>query len=547
MRPQKESCQMTSLRLLMKKNRDLYLFGLKTSTLIGLYIFILLASPSFSNKNNFDSIYFETAVNISAKDISKAIHVADSLYQHSTSEIHRVKALMLSSSLFQQKGDLKRSIHYAEKADQLAVKHQLYDWEARIAGFLSTQFRIMGLYEEGEIYLEKGKNVSLKIENQQMKVLYLGMIYQETAYYEIEYERYNNAYKNAVEAEKNFKKIEDELNRNYFLATNEELLGRICIGLKKWEDATKHYNSALEKLSKVTQENAMLSGFIYSGLGRVYLEKRNLSVSIENLSKAEKIVDQADYLELKIEVYKALADYYQFSKDYANYSIYNDKYIESLKLSEKKKKESISSFVSSTKSQKNRLTNNRNILLIVSITLLVVIILIFLWHRKTRKSDFERFKLLMARMRENQQRKEQEIEEKEEEQQDEKEPDRKRIMSDSVEIKILNDLDEFEKGTKYTEKQISLPILAGILSTNTKYLSYVLKTHKQKDFNSYINELRISYIIEKIKNNSTFRNYKLSALAEECGFSSHSKFSAVFKSITGLSPSSFLEYIQKNE
>src|SRR5690606_1929286 len=106
---------------MLMKNRDLHLFGLKLSTFIGLYICILLTSLSFSNKNNFDSIYFETAVNISAKDINRAIKIADSLFKNSTSEIYQVKALMLSSSLFQNKGEIKQSIHYAEKADKLAV------------------------------------------------------------------------------------------------------------------------------------------------------------------------------------------------------------------------------------------------------------------------------------------------------------------------------------------------------------------------------------------------------------------------------------------
>lgn len=518
------------------ENRGLQLLLLKKSALfIGLYTFFTLSIPiSFSQKDNFDSIYFETAINISANNINKAIEIADSLYQNSTSEIHQIKALMLSSSLFQQKGEIKQSIQYAEKADKLSVKHQLYDWEARIAGFLSTQYRLMGMYEEGEVYLQKGKSVSNKITNDQTKGLYLGLIYQETAYYEIEYENFNFAYEAAKKAEEYFLKIQDEKNQNYFLATNEELLGRILIRQQKWDDALIHYNTAFEKISKVTQNNAMLSGFIYSGMGRIYLEKGNISASLENLSKAEKIVDQSDYLELKIEVYKTLADYYQYSKDYTNYSIYNEKYVESLKLSEKKKKESISSFVSSTKSQGQSLIFNRNIFITISIVLLIGLILFFIWHKRIRKRDMKNFELIINEI-------------KSEEEPKEKKKEYKKIMSDSVEIKILTDLDEFEKGTKYTDKQISLPILAGIINTNTKYLSYVLNTHKNKDFNSYINDLRIKYIIEKIKNNNTFRNYKLSVLAEECGFSSHSKFSAVFKSITGLSPSRFLEYLQQNE
>jgi AraC-like DNA-binding protein len=288
----------------------------------------------------------------------------------------------------------------------------------------------------------------------------------------------------------------------------------------------------------------MLSGFIYSGLGRVYLEKKNLKSAFENLLKAEKIVEQSDYLELKIEVYKTLADYYQVSKDFEKYAAYNDKYVEALKLSEEKKKESITDFVKTTKSRGKVLVHNRNILLIVSIGLCILLILILIWNRRSRKRDRERFREVMNRMRQAQLERE---EEKSLPAESEKKDPNRKIMSDAIEAKIVKDLKEFERGSKYTDKQISLSILAGILNTNTKYLSHVLNTYLNKDFNTYINELRIKYIIEKIQQNDKFKNYKLSVLAEECGFSSHSKFSAVFKSVTGLSPSTFLEYLEESK
>jgi AraC-like DNA-binding protein len=377
-----------------------------------------------------------------------------------------------------------------------------------------------------------------------MKKLYLGVIYQETAYYEIEYEKYKKAYKAAKTADNYFKQLTySEQDRDYFLATNEQLLGQICIELKKWDEAYDHYTNAQEKLTKVTQENAMLSGFIYSGLGRVYLEKKDMTAALENLQKAEKIVEQSDYLELKIQVYKTLADYYQLSKDISKYSEYNDKYVESLELSEKKKKESISDFVKTTKSEGKVLAYNRNVLLIVSIALCVLVVLIFVWHRRSRKRDRERFREVMNRMKQAQD--ETEGEKSQPEVSEKKDPNRK-IMSDAIEEKILKDLKEFERGKKYTDKQISLSMLAGMLNTNTKYLSHVLNTYLNKDFNTYINELRVKYIIEKIEQNEKFKNYKLSVLAEECGFSSHSKFSAVFKSVTGFSPSTFLSYMEES-
>lgn len=531
----------------MKRHICLDPFSTILLTVQGIFMMLLLSATALAqtNKtaNKFDSIYFETAVHVSATDINRAIAIADSLYTNSESELHQLKALMLSSTLFQQKGELKKSIRYATMADKIAVKNKFYDWEARIAGFLSTQYRILGLYDQGEVYLEKGKNVSKLIENEQIKILYLGLIFQETAYYEMEHSQYERAHKAVKTAEGYFVRLADEVNKNYFLATNEELFGRTCIGLKRWDEALKHYNTAIERLETITQQDAMLNGFVNSGLGRVYFEKKEPELAMEHLKKAEQIVQQSDHLELKIEVYKTFSDYYKSEDDYKNYSVYHDNYMEAFQANEKKKKQSIDNFVNTIQQRDKSLSFNYRILVIVSIFLVLMSVATVIWHRKSKQRDFERFKLIMKKLKEQNREEESPIANLEEEPAGK---DKKRLISEAVEAKLLSDLDEFEKTARYTDNQISLPMLAGILNTNTKYLSYVLKTHKSKDFNTYINELRIRYIIAKIEQNDVFKNYKISYLAEEAGFSSHSKFSAIFKSVTGFSPSTFLDYLEKS-
>ena len=84
------------------------------------------------------------------------------------------------------------------------------------------------------------------------------------------------------------------------------------------------------------------------------------------------------------------------------------------------------------------------------------------------------------------------------------------------------------------------------MKTNTKYLSYIINNYRNKDFNSYVNELRINYIIAKMETDSRYLNYKISYLAEECGFATHSQFTTVFRNITGLSPSTFITYLRKD-
>ena len=116
-----------------------------------------------------------------------------------------------------------------------------------------------------------------------------------------------------------------------------------------------------------------------------------------------------------------------------------------------------------------------------------------------------------------------------------------------TEEQLLVKLEDFENSLDYTNKEISLSRMALQFGTNTKYLSELIKVHKQKNFNTYINELRINYITDKLNNDPQFLQYKISYLAEYSGFSSHSVFATVFKSVAGISPTTFITLLQNKQ
>lgn len=119
-------------------------------------------------------------------------------------------------------------------------------------------------------------------------------------------------------------------------------------------------------------------------------------------------------------------------------------------------------------------------------------------------------------------------------------------IASKTETSILEKLEKFELSDKYLNKNISLNSLSKQLNTNTKYLSEIINTYKKTNFNGYINELRIKYIINKLNTDKTYLNYKVSYLAEESGFSSHSAFATVFKSVTGFSPTQYIHMLDKS-
>lgn len=127
-----------------------------------------------------------------------------------------------------------------------------------------------------------------------------------------------------------------------------------------------------------------------------------------------------------------------------------------------------------------------------------------------------------------------------------KQEHKKTIILKETEEQILYKLKKFESSKRFLSKDISLATLAGQFDTNTKYLSEIINSHYEINFNTYINRLRINYIVEKLKSDPNFIKYRISYLAENCGFTSHSSFATVFKSVTGISPIKFIDFL-KNE
>jgi AraC-like DNA-binding protein len=85
------------------------------------------------------------------------------------------------------------------------------------------------------------------------------------------------------------------------------------------------------------------------------------------------------------------------------------------------------------------------------------------------------------------------------------------------------------------------------LGTNSKYLNEILKIYKDKTFSQYINDLRIDYITKLLYEEPKSREYKISYLAEICGFSSREVFAVAFKKKMGISPSYFIENLRKEK
>ncbi len=111
---------------------------------------------------------------------------------------------------------------------------------------------------------------------------------------------------------------------------------------------------------------------------------------------------------------------------------------------------------------------------------------------------------------------------------------------------ILNQLHVFEKENKFLDNQISQKMLSESLGTNSTYLSKIINVYKGKSFNHYINDLRIDYIIEFMKNDAKYLNIDVKKLATMAGFTNAFSFSDNFQRKYQIKPSFFIKMMKEN-
>ena len=111
---------------------------------------------------------------------------------------------------------------------------------------------------------------------------------------------------------------------------------------------------------------------------------------------------------------------------------------------------------------------------------------------------------------------------------------------------IASKLKGLEEEQFYLDNKMSSEKLSKKIGHNYNYISKYINHSKGKNFTQYLNDLRISHAIEKFRNDPTFRNYSLSAVAKEVGFNSTEYFSKAFKKKTNITPTYFLKKLEND-
>ncbi|OAD90740.1 hypothetical protein A7A78_14330 [Aequorivita soesokkakensis] len=470
------------------------------------------------------------------------LEIGQYIVAHSTSETQKANVYGIIASSYAAKNDKHKSIDYLFKAKDIAETIDDPVLMIKCYGTISSLYASLKLNEKAKPYLLKARNQIDRLpEGSQKHVLNAfwyngsGNIYLNT----LAYNKANESYKSAAGEFEKIHNRDNNIKNSSHYRTFLYNIGNSYLLLKK-PDSSQIF--LVKALAVKDTSNPNIKYDIKKALAEVYSYKEQYQTAIDTLMSILQDPN-FDIEEIKTDIYLNLSKNYKAIGNDAQYAFYNEKYLTlspAVKNSDLKtintvfdaEQKGLLSSISKSKSKNKWLLIA--ILCIVGVSFLS---LVFLFYR--RRKDQTLYKTIIEKLEasiEAKQTIDTNIKIGEESQQS---------IPISVEEEILEKLKKFENSQRFTNQKLSISTLAVQLKTNTTYLSEIINRHKGKNFNTYINELRITYICELILQNPEYLNYKISYLAEASGFKSHSVFATVFKNITGISPSSFLREAKK--
>ncbi|WP_281979531.1 helix-turn-helix domain-containing protein [Tenacibaculum mesophilum] len=397
-------------------------------------------------------------------------------------------------------GGLKRKLKMYDEAAILVKENLEYAQKNNLQKrSLMSIIELANLYTESkqvdsvQYYIKIGKKLSLKLKDTLM-YHHLNMI---QGIVECHKKNYSLAL-NLLEKEEPFfieKKLNNYLTYIYFY------IGKSFEGINEENNKIKAY----KKVDSLFQLEKPIFPFVreaYESLINKYKQENDLKKQLLYINKLIK--------------YDSIINY---NERYLNRKIYREYDIPKLK-SEKE--------IVIKQMKKNKIFFHTVIVVISLVVVLLLVLFIYQYHKKrVYKQRFEEI-INSKKIVKDVKTKKENIN-----------------IPKQIRETILEELNEFEIEQKFITNNITLSSLAKDLNTNTQYLSKVVNYYKDKSFSTYLSDLRISYIVERLKKDGVLRKYTVKAIAKEAGFNNAESFSKAFYNLNGIKPSYFLKELEK--
>lgn len=193
------------------------------------------------------------------------------------------------------------------------------------------------------------------------------------------------------------------------------------------------------------------------------------------------------------------------------------------------------------KEESNKVIASKNyfkILLFGILILFAVVVYSFYYYYKNQKEKHYRFLKIIQNLKESK------VSDSNNLHIEKIETQPKQTIDEELIEKITIGLKKLEQKETFLDPNFKLAFVAKKLNTNTAYLSQYFNQVMQKTFSEYTQELRIHYVLQKLKDAPYFRKYTLQAIAEEVGYKDANTLVRVFKKQTGLSPNYYIEKLE---
>jgi AraC-like DNA-binding protein len=361
-----------------------------------------------------------------------------------------------------------------------------------------------------------------------------------SCFYTVEYVNKPDFFKNKLDSALHFYnkalRFPENKQTNKFLPRIYDNLGRIETAKGNISKAKQYINKALQ-LNKKTKNSFGIS-ISLNNLSKVALLEKEYQKSIKFAEKSN------DYIENRSQRIKrnnfeniAVSNYYlghfKIAFDYMKKALNASKNLtiktfgNDVKKIETKYK--IAKEQQKTLEEKNKRLQTELLFLYATILILILSFLGIIFYLRNRKYK-KYFKKLMEDTNKN-----------------DVSINAKATINLSQDIinNILKKLNQFEESNAFLVKNLTINELSKNFKTNAKYLSNIINTYKNKSFTAYLNELRIDYVIQRLKKDQKFQKYTIQAIADEIGFSYPPTFSNAFRKKTGINPSYFIRQLEK--
>ncbi|KPH10871.1 helix-turn-helix domain-containing protein [Chryseobacterium sp. ERMR1:04] len=468
---------------------------------------------------------------------------------------HKIVLQNIISQAYAMKGDYVQSVNISSQKENSEKEGLSYFMQMFGDYSLADQYQNLNLYHQSQEIISNllsDSKLFTKSENPKVKIT-IAKLYQLQAINFGINRNYVSALENLKKSDQ-FITPQNEENKITGLENNI-FKSSYLMRQNKLEEAEKLLEKTIYTIEN-QNNNSSLHALAYENMSRYFFLKQDYNTSIQHLEKGLLKIESLPYNGLKIKIYESLAKSYLALHNDEKYHYYNKLYMDLRTKLDSNAKEGIRYIV---KLVENHQTQNlefqkqnesKKLWSLVTVTFVVIIgLMIYFFIETRRNKDLQKQIDFFEKQKKWEQIIHIAVPEETEEQviiiDKTLEKDSNKISKEK-EGEILQKLEEWEHSDRYLNKNMSLSMLSAQMGVNTKYLSEVINNNKGKNFNGYINELRINHIAHLLKTDSTYLSYKVSYLAEFSGFSSHSAFTTVFKSVTGMSPNVYIQEISKN-